>query len=312
MMRKIIVITGPTATGKTALGVELGLELGGEVVSADSMQVYKRMDIGTAKPTAGEMRGIRHHMLSVAEPQENYSVAKYVPEADACVQDILTRGKLPIIVGGTGLYIDSLVAGRDFADTDGSSETRDSFSLEYDGVGGDVMLKRLAEFDPDRARLLHASDKRRIVRAFEIYSLTGKTITRHDAETKLKPPRYDARYVELSYEDRARLYSKIDTRVDEMMFSGLLGEVQGLLDSGVPRTCTAMQAIGYKELVSALHGECGVEDAVERIKLESRRYAKRQLTWHRRREDKLEILWQLSPDISHARQIATAFLDSNR
>ena len=192
MAEKIIVVAGPTASGKTRLGIALAQELGGEIVSADSMQIYRRMDIGTAKATAAEQAAVPHHMIDVAEPWENYSVARYVEEASRCCEDIISRGKLPVVVGGTGLYIDSLISGRDFAANDGDEKLREELLAEYDRVGGEEMLRRLREFDPERAAKLPAGDKRRIVRAIEIYKLTGMTITKHDARTRAMPPRYDA------------------------------------------------------------------------------------------------------------------------
>lgn len=302
---KIAVITGPTATGKTALGILLAKELDGEVVSADSMQIYRRMDIGTAKVTSGEMQGVPHHMLDVAEPTENWSVARYVAEADSCVRDILRRGKLPIIVGGTGLYIDSLIAGREFADIGVDGTLRCELSEKYDRLGGEAMLELLAQNDPERAALLHPSDKKRITRALEVFYLTGKTITQHDAETRSLPPRYDAAKIALSFEDRENLYSRIDMRVDKMVEQGLYDEVRSLLDSGVPEKCTAMQAIGYKEAAQALLGKITMEDAIETIKRESRRYAKRQLTWLRRDKSLKWIFWKTNPDFENARHIST-------
>ena len=310
MSAKIVVITGPTASGKTALGVALCQKLNGEVVSADSMQIYRRMTIGTAKPTPEEMQGIPHHMIDVAEPEENWSVARYVEEAAACVEDILARGKLPVIVGGTGLYIDSLLSGRTFAGGEVNDALRQELSERYDEIGARGLLGELRKVDPERAEKLHPGDKKRIVRALEVFILTGKTITEHDRETKAIPPRWEAAKLALDFESRQTLYDRIDRRVDDMFARGLMDEVRSLLSSGVPDDCTAMQAIGYKEAVAALRGECSVEEARARIQQESRRYAKRQLTWFRR--DK-EIEWHRfgsEPDLSEALQHSTAFLRS--
>ena len=295
MKAKIIVITGPTATGKTRLSVELAKEFNGEIISADSMQLYRRMDIGTAKVTDEEKCGIPHHMIDVAEPDEAYSVARYVQEADACISDILARGKVPIIAGGTNLYIDSLIAGRDFAENESDNSLRDQLLAEYDLVGGEKMLETLRGFDPDRAEKLHPADKRRIVRAIEVYRLTGKTITEHDEETKRIPPKYDAAMIALDYEDRAELYARIDMRVDEMVDAGLFDEVKSLLDAGLSAKSTAMQAIGYKEIVSCLKGEISSAEASELIKQSSRRYAKRQLTWFGRRTEALRLFHEDAP-----------------
>ena len=308
MPPKIAVITGPTASGKTALGVALAETLHGEVVSADSMQIYCRMDIGTAKPTPEEMRGVPHHMIDVAEPEENYSVARYVAEASACVDDILARGKLPVVVGGTGLYIDSLVSGRTFADGSSDSALRQELNERYDEIGGEVLLGELRKVDPERAQKLHAADKKRIVRAMEVYILTGRTITQHDAETRARPPRYDAARIALDFTERADLYARIDRRVDTMVEAGLFDEVCALLASGVPGDCTAMQAIGYKEAVGAVRGEITEAEAAERIRQESRRYAKRQLTWLRRDPSLFWIRFEKTPDMALARRLSTGFL----
>ena len=307
MASRLIVLSGPTASGKSALGVLLAETLGGEIISADSMQIYRRMDIGTAKPTAEETRGIAHHMIDVAEPEEDYSVARYVEEASACAEDILSRGKLPILVGGTGLYIDSLLSGRTFAGGPADPALRTELSERYDEIGAAGLLGELRKVDPERAAKLHPADKKRIVRALEVYILTGKTITQHDAETQAIPPRYDAVRIALDYLDRADLYARIDRRVDVMLERGLVDEVRALLDAGVPRTCTAMQAIGYKEIVRALDGGCSIEEAAEEIRRESRRYAKRQLTWLRR-GDYHWIRFQKTPDLDAARRDSTEFL----
>ena len=308
MPPKIAVITGPTASGKTALGVALAETLHGEVVSADSMQIYRRMDIGTAKPTPEEMRGVPHHMIDVAEPEENYSVARYVAEASACVDDILARGKLPVVVGGTGLYIDSLVSGRTFADGSSDSALRQELNERYDEIGGEGLLGELRKVDPERAQKLHAADKKRIVRAMEVYILTGKTITQHDAETRARPPRYDAARIALDFTERADLYARIDRRVDAMVEAGLFDEERALLASGVPGDCTAMQAIGYKEAAGAVRGEITEAEAAERIRQESRRYAKRQLTWLRRDPSLFWIRFEKTPDMALARRLSTGFL----
>ena len=307
---KIGVITGPTATGKTALGVIIAKELNGEIVSADSMQVYRRMDIGTAKVSPEEMQGIPHHMIDVAEPFENYSVARYVKEADVCIQDILSRGKLPIIVGGTGLYIDSLVAGRNFDENASDDELRLRLEEKYEVLGGEKMQKELFDIDPERANKLHPSDKKRILRALEVYYTTGRTITEHDEETKIIPLKYRAATIALSFENRSDLYERIDKRVDMMAQAGLFDEVQSILKSGVSDKCTAMQAIGYKEAAMAIRSEISKNEALELIKQESRRYAKRQLTWLRRKENIRWILWSASPDFEYGRQISTEFCSS--
>lgn len=299
MAEKILVVTGPTATGKTALSVELAKKLGGEIVSADSMQIYRGMDIGTAKVTKAEMQNIPHHMIDIADPSEDYSVSRYVEEADAAVRGILSRGRLPIVAGGTNLYIDSLIAGLDFAEKAEDAALRESLNKQYDDIGGEAMLEHLRGFDPERAAKLHPADKRRIVRAVEIYILTGETITRHDEETKKRPKRYDAVKIALTFADRAVLYDRINARVDKMVSDGLFDEVKGLLDSGLSPESTSMQAIGYKEPAAYFRGEMSKDETIELIKLSSRRYAKRQLTWLRRDDS---IHWHFSAgELPHLR-----------
>ena len=309
MPPKILVICGPTASGKTALAVELALRHHGEVVSADSMQIYRRMDIGTAKPTREEMRGVPHHMLDVADPEEDFSVARYVDMAAKCVDDILSRGRLPILAGGTGLYIDSLLSGRTFAPFQPDSPLRGELEEQLRREGGAAMLARLAQVDPDSAARLHPNDEKRIVRALEVYQSTGKTITQHNLETQAIPPRYDALTLALAFERREDMWSRIDRRVDQMMDQGLVAEVQGLLDSGVPAKCTAMQAIGYKEMAAALLSGGDVRSAAEEIQLRSRQYAKRQLTWFKRNKAARWLLWGREPDFAAALQTSTEYME---
>ncbi len=280
-MKNIICIAGPTASGKTALAVELAKELNGEVISCDSMQVYKRMDIGTAKPTAEEMQGIRHHMLDVAEPDEEFSVSRYCQMADPILQDILARGKTAILAGGTGLYMDSLMRGNAFAPCPATG-CREALEAEADQKGMEFMLEMLRTIDPEAAARLHLADRKRIIRALEVYRETGETITEHNRRTQEIPPKYSPIYLGLDFADRADLYRRIDLRVELMMEMGLLEEIKALLASGIPEKCTAMQAIGYKEFVAALRGACSVAEAVAQVQQSSRHYAKRQLTWFRR------------------------------
>ena len=308
MLPKILVVSGPTASGKTALAVELALAHNGEVVSADSMQIYRRMDIGTAKPTRAEMRGVPHHMLDVADPEEDFSVARYVELAARCVNDILARGKLPIVAGGTGLYIDSLLSGRTFARFDPDSPLRRELEEELARRGGAALLEELARVDPDTAARLHPNDGKRIVRALEVYRSTGTTLTAHNAMTRSLPPRYSALTLTLAFQRREDMWDRIDRRVDRMMADGLAEEVRALLDSGVPDRCTAMQAIGYKEMAAALRGDGDTARAAEEIKLRSRQYAKRQLTWFRRNPDARWLLWDREPDLSAALQASTKYL----
>ena len=282
-MDNIICIAGPTASGKTALSIALAKELGGEVVSCDSMQVYKRMDIGTAKPTLEEMDGVPHHMLSVAEPWENFSVGKYCHMATPIVDDILERGKTAIIVGGTGLYMDALIRGNDFAPVP-STGRREELEKIAEEQGITAVIEMLRKVDPESAERLHPSDQKRIIRAMEVYLETGKTITQHNLETQQIPDRYHPVWFALEDAQRATLYARIDRRVELMLQQGLIAEIESLLTEGVPESATAMQAIGYKEFVAALDGLCTMEEAADEVRKASRRYAKRQLTWFRRNE----------------------------
>ena len=307
--KKILVIVGPTASGKTRMAVELAKAHNGEVVSADSMQIYRRMDIGTAKPTAEEMDGIPHHMIDVADPEEDFSVARYVELASACVDDILARGKLPIVAGGTGLYVDSLLSGRTFAAFSPESALRKELEEELAERGGEAMLEELSRVDPEAAARLHPNDHKRIVRALEVYRSTGKTISEHNRETQALPPRYEALTIGLNFQDRADLWARIDARVDQMAADGLEREVRELLSSGLSPRCTAMQAIGYKEFVAAVEGDMTWREAEELVKLRSRQYAKRQLTWFRRNPEAHWLLWEKNPNFGNARQRSTELLE---
>lgn len=291
-MPPIITIAGPTASGKTALSIQLAKEMDGEIVSCDSMQVYKDMDIGTAKPTLEEQEGIPHHMLSVAEPWEDFSVSRYCAMADPIVEDILRRGKSPIIVGGTGLYMDALIRGNAFAPCPSTGRRAELEALAA-SQGIEAVIEKLQKVDPESAARLHPSDQKRIIRAMEVYLETGMTITEHNRKTQEIPPKYQPIRFALTDRQRQTLYDRIDRRVDAMLEAGLMEEIQGLLARGIPEKCTAMQAIGYKEFVAALHGECSMEEAAQQVKQSSRRYAKRQLTWFRRNP---ENIWLIRED----------------
>lgn len=280
-MNNIVCIAGPTASGKTALAVALAKEINGEVVSCDSMQVYKGMDIGTAKPTVEEMEGIPHHMLSVAEPDEDFSVSRYCEMAAPIVDDIVARGKVAIIAGGTGLYMDSLIRGNAFAPFP-STGVREKLEAQADAEGMEAMLRWLESIDPEAAARLHLSDRKRIIRALEVYLETGETITAHNRKTQAIPPRYTPLWLGLDFAQRSDLYHRIDLRVGLMLQMGLIEEIRALLDAGIPEKTTAMQAIGYKEFIAALEGNCTIEEAADQVRQSSRRYAKRQLTWFRR------------------------------
>ena len=277
----IIVITGATASGKTSLSIELAKSLGGEIVSADSMQIYKYMDIGTAKPTIEERENIPHHLLDIISPFESYSVADYVKDASCVVSDIYKRGKLPIVTGGTGLYVTSLVNDVDFDDTCDDPTLRDELFEIAKREGANKLLEILSEFDEISAKELHPNNVRRIVRAIEFYKTTGKTISEHKYETKLKKSRFESIIFSISH-DRGELYQRIEKRVDAMIEQGLTDEVKKLIDMGCSKKLQSMQAIGYKQLLDYFSGLSTFDEAIRIIKRDSRRYAKRQLTWIRR------------------------------
>lgn len=302
-LNKVISVVGPTASGKTALGVALAQRFHGEVVSFDSMQIYRRMDIGTAKPTQEEMQGIPHHMIDVAEPEENWSVARYVEAAVPVVEDILSRGKTPILVGGTGLYVDSLLSGRSFAVQ--ATGWREKLQAQAKAEGILTLLEELRQVDPEAAARLHPADEKRIIRALEVWHETGQTITQHNRQTQALPPRYQAVTIGLNFVDRTDLHQRVARRVDEMVKRGLYDEIRDLLAFGVPENCTAMQAIGYKEIVAAMKNGTSLDEAAEEVKLRTRQYAKRQLTWFRRNPETNWYFWQKEPDFQALIQFAT-------
>ena len=305
---RILCVVGPTACGKTKMGVLLAHRYDGEVVSVDSMQIYRGMTIGTAAPTEAEMEGVPHHMVAVADPAESWSVARFVREADRCIQDILSRGKLPILVGGTGLYLDAIVAGREFAPGEAGGGIREALARELAERGIEPLLSELRAVDPESAARLHPSDEKRVLRALEVWRETGRTISQHNRETRSLPPKYAPIYLGLAFRDREDMKALIDRRVDAMVGAGLISELQALLAAGLPRTATAFQAIGYKEFLSALAGERSVEEAAAEVKLRSRQYAKRQLTWLRRNRDIHWIYWEKERDFALALQEATEIL----
>nr|WP_326183874.1 tRNA (adenosine(37)-N6)-dimethylallyltransferase MiaA [uncultured Oscillibacter sp.] len=308
MPRKIVCVVGPTACGKTTLGVLLAKKFDGEVVSADSMQIYRGMTVGTAAPTAAEMDGVPHHMIAVADPAEQWSAARYAETAIPIIDDILARGKLPILVGGTGLWLDAVVRGHGFAGGHAGGEVRRELQQRLEREGIEPLLAELRRVDPDAAERLHPADEKRILRALEVYLETGKTITAHNEETKRVPPRYDAVWLGLRFADRADMRALIDRRVDRMVEAGLLDEVRALLQSGLPREATALQAIGYKEFLGVLEGAATEAEAIEEVKLRSRQYAKRQLTWLRRNPDIHWITWEKERDFARALQVSTEIL----
>jgi len=304
-MNNIICVVGPTASGKTALAVELARSFNGEVISCDSMQIYRRMDIGTAKPTTEEMQGIPHHMIDICEPDEPFSVSRYCEMATPILEDILARDKTAVIAGGTGLYVDSLIRGNDFAPFP-STGCRERLEERAKTEGIEVLMAELRAVDPESLERSQ-NNPRRIIRALEVWQETGETLTAHNLRTQAIPDRYHPLWIGLDYVNRQDLYDRIDLRVELMVRDGLLEEIRQILGSGIPETATAMQAIGYKEFVDAMAGRSTVGDAIAQVQQSSRRYAKRQLTWFKRNRN---IHWLLrEPDrnadeiFSRARQL---------
>lgn len=289
MKPKVVVIVGPTASGKTAVSIELAKKINGEIISADSMQIYKYMDIGTAKPTLDEMQGIKHYMLDVVMPDETFNVAKYKSMAESAIEEILKKGKVPIIVGGTGLYVNTLVDGIEFADVPCDEEYRNELIEKGYREGAMSIYKELEKVDSESAKKIDPNNIRRVARALEIYKVTGKTKTQLDIESR-KEVKYDYRLFGMEW-DRETLYNRIDLRVDKMIEAGLIDEVRNVTEK-FKISNTAVQGLGYKEVIEFLNGNISYEEMIEKLKLETRHYAKRQLTWFRR--DK-RIKW-IKPD----------------
>ena len=279
----ILVTVGPTASGKTALAVKLAKELDGEIISAASMQIYKGMQIATAKPTPEEMQGIPHYLTDFLEPDENFSVAEFVSLANEAADEIIKKGKLPIVCGGTGLYVDSFVYNIKFTDEPSDGSMREELEKKFDEIGAEKMLEELAVFDSEAAKSLTPGNRKRIIRAFEVYLSTGKTITQAKLDSRAKPSRFRPVFIGINYKDRETLYERINLRVDLMLKDGLIDEAKEYFK--LSDKCTASQAIGYKELAPYLNGEMPLDEAVENLKKSTRRYAKRQLTWFNRNSD---------------------------
>ncbi|MBR3869873.1 MAG: tRNA (adenosine(37)-N6)-dimethylallyltransferase MiaA [Clostridia bacterium] len=292
--RKVIAVVGPTASGKTSLAVEIAKAVDGEIISADSMQIYKGMFIATAQPTEEEKQGIPHHLISIIEPSETYSVAQFVSDAKRCIDDITARGKVPVIAGGTGLYVDSLLYGIDFGFVPDNSEMREKLKERLENEGAEKLLEELREIDPETAETLHVNNAGRILRALEVYYLTGETISEQKRKSREKGSDYDSLYVYIEYTDRQKLYDRIEKRVDIMVSMGLLEEAEKFISLG--EDTTAKQAIGYKELKTYFSGECTLDEALDNLKKETRHYAKRQMTWFRRNENKFTVYPDADPD----------------
>lgn len=280
-MKEVIVIAGPTASGKTSMSIELAKHVNGEIISADSMQVYKYMDIGTAKPTIEEMQGIRHYLIDELLPSEEFNVVKFKDMAEKYIEEILSKGKRPIVVGGTGLYISSLINNINFSVTESNWELREQLSLEAEEKGAAYVHHKLELVDPVSAVNIHPNNIKRVIRALEVYYQTQKPISYHNEKSRETPPKYNYILLGLTME-REKLYDKINKRVDVMLDNGLVNEVRKLVELGYADSITSMQGIGYKEILSYLREEITLEEAIEIIKRESRRYAKRQITWFKR------------------------------
>ena len=308
MTNKVIFVVGPTASGKTDLSIKLAKELKGEIVSADSMQIYKGIHIASAAPDKEEMAEIPHHLIEFLDLSEQFSVADYVKIARKTIKEIISRGNTPIVVGGTGLYVSALLENTEFVSVDTDETLRKKLEEEYDSVGGEEMLKRLANFDPQSAEKLNAGDKRRIIRCFEIFETTGKSKTNQNELSHLSPPEFESLVFGITYKDREKLYDRINRRVDIMLQKGLLEEAKTTYKNRNNKG--AFQAIGHKELYGYFEGEHSLEEAAELLKQQTRRYAKRQLTWFRKNEN---IIW-LYPDgdddiFKTAKALAEEFLN---
>lgn len=282
--KPLVIIGGPTASGKSRLGVELAKIIGGQIISADSMQVYRHMDIGTAKVTKQEMDGIKHYGIDILDPTEEFNVTVFKSMAEEAMEKIYEDGDIPIVVGGTGFYIQALLYGIDFEENDGDCSIRVELQEIADTKGAEYLHHMLSEVDPLSAELIHPNNVKRVIRAIEYYRQTGQMISEHNAEQMAHDARYNYVYFALN-DDRAVLYERIDRRVDKMIDDGLVAEVENLRSMGLTRNMVSMQGIGYKEILSYLDGEISLEDAIEQVKKGSRNYAKRQLTWLRREKD---------------------------
>lgn len=287
MKQPLVILTGPTAAGKTRLSIALAKAINGEIISADSMQVYRHMDIGSAKVRPEETEGIRHYLIDILEPTQDFNIVLFQQYAKAAIKEIYGRGKIPILAGGTGFYIQSVLYDIDFSESEEDTALRAELEAFARENGADALHNLLKECDPEAAAAIHANNIKRVIRAIEFYRQTGKRISEHNETQREKPPAYDACYFVLS-DVRARIYEKIDARVDQMMADGLVDEVKKLADMGCKRDSTAMQGLGYKEIMDCLSGDISLEEAVYRIKRDTRHFAKRQLTWFRRERN---VIW---------------------
>lgn len=305
--KPMIILTGPTAVGKTELSIKLAKKIGGEIISADSMQVYRYMDIGSAKIKEKEKKGILHHLIDILNPEEEFNVYTFQQMAKDCLKGIYERGKIPIVVGGTGFYIQALLYDIEFEpekEYTGYSEIREKLEQELLDKGSNFLYAKLKETDPEAADEIHENNTRRIIRALEFYELNKVPISRHNREQREKKAAYNACYFVLN-DERKEIYERIDRRVDKMMEDGLLQEVEQLKNRGYHKNMVSMQGLGYKELLACLDGECTLEEAIYRIKRDSRHFAKRQLTWFRRERD---VIWINKQDFSYDDESILAFM----
>ena len=284
MSTPLIIIAGPTAVGKTAISVELAKRIGGEIISADSMQVYRGMDIGTAKVTPEETQGVPHHLIDILDPSDAFNVMEFRKRVRDAIHEIVARGHVPILVGGTGFYIQSILYDIEFDPEGGSDEMRRQLEAEMEARGPEAMHAELRRVDPESAEIIHANNKKRVIRALEYCLSTGRKISGHNREQRMRTSPYLFLFYVLTM-DRAALYKRIDLRVDQMMEQGLLEEVKRLRDEGVTADMVSMQGLGYRQMFDYLEGIATLEEAVDRIKKETRHFAKRQLTWFRREPD---------------------------
>lgn len=304
---KMVVLTGPTAVGKTALSIALAKEIGGEIISADSMQVYKYMDIGSAKISKEEMEGVPHHLIDALDPAEEFNVFRFQQMAKAALGEIYQRGRIPIVVGGTGFYIQALLYDISFSAEEDHTSVRAELEKIAAEKGSAYLHGQLKDVDPVSAEEIHPNNQKRIIRALEFYRLNGMKISDHNQMERQRQAAYDFRYYVLN-DDRKRLYQKIDERVDVMLAKGLLDEVKRLKEMGYQRELNSMQGLGYKEILSSLAGECTLDEAIYLIKRDTRRFAKRQLTWFRRERD---VIWVEKNDFDNDHQKILNFLISD-
>ena len=297
----LIAVIGPTASGKTGLAVEIAKKFGGEVVSADSMQIYSELTVGTAKPTEKEMEGVPHHLIGHKSIDEEYSVVDYVEEAKNAIADIFSRGKLPVLCGGTGLYVDSLLSNTEFSEIKSDPDVRKKLYDFAEENGNEALFEKLKEIDPESAAKTHADNLIRVVRAMEVYEVTGKTMSEHQKDSHPIPSIYDVCYIGTNFSDRDKLYDRIEQRIDEMLEEGVEEEARFLFEHN--GTCTAAQAIGYKEFYPYFRGKMSREEAISVLKKETRHYAKRQITWFRRND---KINWLFRDEFSEKKDLSEA------